>query len=237
MLITKNALSQNKTIVPEYGAIVFSCADTIYDKNLYQNSLINLIPKLKEEMKNELLSEGIVLISSSDSLLFEKEIEKAANNFVYMMSSSKKEDVKNKKICLEFNKEIITKYHIINEIPVSKITINTVTGEALNDIGKNITLHKSQIISLEEYKDETKTINGYKCYKVVYRFIEPENFLNFLANTREIWVTETIKCKYHPLINDVEILKKYYPLEIVEYTDELKGMLTSYKVQVMSFDN
>ena len=52
-------------------------------------------------------------------------------------------------------------------------------------------------------------------------------------NNRELWVTEEIKCNYHPVINDIEILEKYYPLEIIEYSNDIKGVLTSYKIETL----
>jgi hypothetical protein len=35
----------------------------------------------------------------------------------------------------------------------------------------------------------------------------------------------------HPIINDKEIISKYYPLEITETSDMLKGKITHYEVE------
>ncbi|MBP6039165.1 MAG: hypothetical protein KA523_03085, partial [Flavobacterium sp.] len=95
---------------------------------------------------------------------------------------------------------------------------------------------KNEIIKLTEYKNETKLINNYKCFKVIYSFNTKENsfdFNNFSMNNRELWVTEEIRCNYHPVINEIEILDKYYPLEVIEYSNEIKGTITTYKIETL----
>ena len=103
-----------------------------------------------------------------------------------------------------------------------------------------VEIEENEIIKLIEHKNETKLINGYACFKVVYSYKEPASefdfFENVITNTRELWVTEGIKCNYHPLINESEILEKYYPLEIIEYSDDLKGFRTTYKVATIKIN-
>jgi hypothetical protein len=64
------------------------------------------------------------------------------------------------------------------------------------------------------------------------------NFVaNVTSNIRELWVTQEIKCNYHPVINEEEILNKYYPLEIIEYSDEIKGQKTTYKIESLDINS
>ncbi|VXC11271.1 conserved hypothetical protein [Flavobacterium sp. 9AF] len=49
-----------------------------------------------------------------------------------------------------------------------------------------------------------------------------------------MWVTTQIKCNYHPVINEKDILIKYYPLEIVESFEGLEGQITTYTLDKIS---
>jgi hypothetical protein len=54
-------------------------------------------------------------------------------------------------------------------------------------------------------KENIKEIGGFSCYEVV---LESEN------RKFKMFVTDEIKLNYHPVINDINILKNYYPLYI-----------------------
>ena len=64
---------------------------------------------------------------------------------------------------------------------------------------------------------------------------ELEMLSTITTSTRELWVTESIKSLYHPVINDFQILEKYYPLLIIQYSDEIKGFQTEYKLEKLTF--
>ena len=51
---------------------------------------------------------------------------------------------------------------------------------------------------------------------------------------RELWVTNQIRCNFHPVINEKDILIKYYPLEIVESFEGLEGQITTYTLDKIS---
>ncbi|WP_144283245.1 hypothetical protein [Chryseobacterium echinoideorum] len=95
------------------------------------------------------------------------------------------------------------------------------------------------ILNIAENKEETKKINGYQCYKVVYEYKEDEksndeDFMDFAGNViykREMWVTDEIQCLYHPVVFEKSILEKYYPLEIKETDNTIHGFETKYILQ------
>ena len=80
-------------------------------------------------------------------------------------------------------------------------------------------------------KKSKKIINGYECYKVKYEYKENNEDANqdykaYAVNIiykREMWVTDKIKSLFHPIILGKSILEKYYPLEILETQNDIKG--------------
>lgn len=127
-------------------------------------------------------------------------------------------------------------------MPIKK-TFKTIAKDSTSIISENIPYQYSQneIIEINEFRDEIKTINGFKCFKIIMSFRpnsnggdEFESFMQQYLHKRELWVTDKIKCNYHPVINDEEILSKYYPLEIVESNEIIEGFVTSYKLNTLS---
>lgn len=96
-------------------------------------------------------------------------------------------------------------------------------------------------VEIDVFKDSTKNILGYKCFKIIIK--ERENgsynkiaFSDLFSKAyiyTEMYVTKKIKSLYHPLVSDKNILNKYYPLEIKKYSDILKG----YSVIMTTKDN
>jgi hypothetical protein len=58
--------------------------------------------------------------------------------------------------------------------------------------------------------------------------------MNQYKQIRELWVTTQINCKYHPIINEKEVLLKYYPLEIIESSEMMEGYITSYTLESLT---
>ncbi len=89
----------------------------------------------------------------------------------------------------------------------------------------------SDILSLEEHRNDTKILNGFKCFKVILtvkndQFQDDEMLKGLLkmGNTYyEMYVTTKISLPYHPQIKYKSILKKYFPLEVIQYSDLFKG--------------
>jgi len=46
----------------------------------------------------------------------------------------------------------------------------------------------------------------------------------------ELYVTDKIRCKYHPYFNYRSILENYYPLEIIERDNLIEGVEVQYKL-------
>jgi hypothetical protein len=68
---------------------------------------------------------------------------------------------------------------------------------------------------LLEFKDDTKVILGYKCFKVVLKKKFQKN-PHLTTYDYEMYVTEDIKLNYHPAYRNKDILEKYFPLEIIK---------------------
>ncbi|WP_316768477.1 hypothetical protein [Pedobacter frigiditerrae] len=49
-----------------------------------------------------------------------------------------------------------------------------------------------------------------------------------IVYTRALWVTDQLKSPFHFAVKANEILSKYYPLEIIERVDKIKGLETTY---------
>ena len=182
--------------------------------------------------KNERLIDG----KKTDTLVLNSEVEKVAQNFEKMLPYIIEEPSQKIKIHHEFNRDTIKMYYSINGKINNRIFINRISHEVKDENNEYAEFYKNEIIEISEFKNEIKTINGFKCFKVIYSFNSQEksfDFNNFSMNNRELWVTEEIKCNYHPVINDIEILEKYYPLEIIEYSNDIKGVLTSYKIETL----
>jgi hypothetical protein len=243
LLLSSIALSQNKTIVPTTGTIVFVKEENIFDKDLFIKSFKDLMPKMKEkmkeEMKEEIYLERLIDGKKTDTLLLNSEVEKMVQNFEMMLPFIIEEPRQKIKIHHEFNFDTITKYYSIEGEINNRIFINRISNVAKNENNEYVEIENNDIIKLTEYKNETKLINGFKCFKVVYSLKALNNnfdFINLTLNNRELWVTEEIKCNYHPIINEIELLEKYYPLEILEYSDEIKGTLTNYKIETLNIN-
>lgn len=213
LLLFCNAMfSQNKTIVPTFGAIVFVKEENIYDKDLYIKSFKELKPKMKKAMMDEIYIERLTDGKKTDTILLKSEVEKRLEAFEMMLPliiNGSKEEIK---FYNEFNKNIITKYQTIDgELINNKIIINKTTSEMKDEYDEYAEIEENEIIKLTEFKNQTKVINGFNCFKVVYSYKasnkEFDFFSNAISNIREIWVTQDIKCNYHPVINELEILK------------------------------
>lgn len=234
ILFSATLFPQDKVIVPKSGTIVFESKSVITDEKLYQESLKSyksqMLLALKEEATLERLTDGI----KTDSTQLEMIEEMLDETFdVYYNPHN---DESNFQYHHEFKDSIIYNYASLdNEILGSGIKINTRTGVTDNSHENYEFYSGNEIVSVKEFPKETKTIHGFVCFKVVYAFKEEDdsafsNFSNSYINYRELWVTDKIKCPFHPVIRDRAILEKYYPLEINEYSDILKGFVRKYEL-------
>ncbi len=243
LLISCCVLSQNKAIVPKSGTIVFVKEETVLDKDLYLKSQKELIPKMKKALTKQLFYERLAEGKRTDTIVLKTEVDKVVLIYEMMLPSEIDEPKENIKFHHEFKGDTIITYNSKNnESNYNQKLINQVSGLITNDDNEYVDLEENQIINLTEFKKETKIINGLTCFKVVYSFnhVNEESGFDFLSevvsNIRELWVTQELKCNYHPVINEKEILEKYYPLEISEYSEEIKGYKTTYTIEKFSLN-
>ena len=233
LLISLTSNGQQKTIIPTKGIVVFNCTEEIYDLKLYENSKKEFLKSLIQGTNNAMKKERSEIEFQTDSIIMNSVIEESSSFFIDELFSKK-----DMKFYIEYNDTLVTKKEIKDNIDQQVVIINSNTRKFKNELTEGIyDASEIKILNFKENKNNTKIINGYKCFKVEYSFVETdsndEDFNKFMSNftiNRKMWVTDKIKSSFHPIINDNEILEKYYPLEIVEYSDSMKGLITTYKL-------
>lgn len=115
---------------------------------------------------------------------------------------------------------------------LKKDVYNSYDGQPITDYFK-----QEQILSINEYRSQSKSIVGYRCFKVAYTYKEQsEEYAGFMPSityTRTLWVTESIRSPFHSVVNRKEILSKYYPLEITEEVLGVRGFVTKYTTDLI----
>lgn len=217
--------AQNDTIVPKNGAIVFIKKEVITDTLLYKNSYEKVFDKaLLEATKEALMERGYKNGQIPDS------ISQQLNKMFAMVKSLAMED-----IITNEPQNVIKYHHSYNNSEIEEfISVNDENLEK-KKITDSIDFQDDDLLvitGIEEYKNETKTIKGFKCYRVVmyyFDFGEPAG-LRSLLNIMELWVTENIKSKFHPFIKSNEILEKYFPLQVKHSIKDVEGRYTSFEI-------
>ena len=107
-------------------------------------------------------------------------------------------------------------------------------------LGGHLYEQKIPTFEIIKFKNKRKEIKGYDCYKVIVKtkFSYDKNSVNTLF-TYELYVTEKIKMKYHPVLNFDEFVKDFYPLEIIktgEVVFNQKNMSDYQKYMKKMFD-
>ncbi len=228
-----SVFSQQKTIVPKKGTIVFQSTDVVSDKKLFEKSFEQFKSYIVSAINDEQTGNDLYKTYAD-----EKNLQMIEDTFNAFFPFDNKKTIK---YFQKFRDNIIDGYETINEEVVASRTINKNTG-ATDDILKDFEYYsKDKILKIQEFPNQIKMIHGYKSFKVVYMLQEnkaviSENLSNGYIHYREIWVTTDIKCEYHPVIHDKLILQKYYPLEINEYFNVLKGYFKKYKLIHLDFE-
>jgi len=226
ILIPTILFSQNKTIVPKSGTIVFTSREIIIDEALHQNSMKEFKKKMLAEIKEVAELERSSTGMKTDSTQIKEALQMIDENL-----SSIFEMKNNLQYRHEFQGNTIHSIQSFNGEILEEKTIDT--KMAMKDNTEYYSFNK--VVDLREFKNERKKINGYDCFKITYSYKEESSsglndFLSGYLNHRELWVTEKIKYAFHPVINDRLILEKYYPLEITEHSDAIKGSETKYEL-------
>lgn len=228
-------LFSQKAIVSNVETIAFLKKEILTDEKQYKESVEKFKPRflnaLKQQIKlendlkglktsekelNEILSsieplfEMEMLKNNNEEVEFYQEVSDSVCNFVISnkVSGAKKETVILLKTLMYVNSDGQPKDYFYN--------------------------NEEEIVDIKEFRNETQIINGYTCFRVNYVYKEiPEKGTDFFfgelfLHERELWVTEKIKQNIHPVIHNLSILEKYYPLKIIENTQGLYGKYYSY---------
>tara|TARA_R110000868_G_scaffold144520_1_gene363766 strand:+ start:535 stop:1320 length:786 start_codon:yes stop_codon:yes gene_type:complete len=236
---------------PKSGIIVFEKKGTITNIKNFNTSLEDFSDSYIKNIKT--------------SILLEREKDSMPVNFdeLEMLLSFSKINLK-KSYLDQFESDSLFYYHKYQDsliIEYEKVGANIIgdytviyrNSETFNKLSKKdsttfyltkesyVFINEKNLI-IQEYKEDSKVIFGYKCFKIVLIVKEEnENDLEYnqaFKNYNEIYecyVTEEIKSKFHPIIKYKSLLKKYYPLEIKKKYSMLKSAEINYKIESINF--
>lgn len=233
--------SQDKAMVPKKGTIVFREDEMITDTVAYKKSTGLVSQKMFEFERTSIRKEREQKGLEADSSAVNKILLELKNSIKENFYIELHENIFGVyRFYTTFNNDEIY-YHctLNNELLADSITYKISKARARNPIEiENIEFDsffpKVKVISINEFRNETKIINGYPCFKVVYSYQEIfddndlDSSMNDFIQRKELWVTEKIKSPMHPVIHESEILEKYFPLEIIKTIDEIEGFKTVY---------
>lgn len=226
ILLPITVFSQNKTIVPKSGTIIFESKNIVTDEKLYSESF--------NDFKTYIISayaEETIKINVLTGSRYPYDMESLEIDFNAFFPLNDKTRIY--RYYQEFDGSTIYHYKTLNDNMLHRIAIDVKTG-LTDDFLEDYDYYSPDVITdIKEFPEEIKIINGYECFKVVY-FLKEDRSTIFnhsgYIDYRELWVTDKIKCAYHPVIHDKIILEKYYPLEINEYFNVLKGYVKKYEL-------
>ncbi|WP_310556024.1 hypothetical protein [Flavobacterium sp.] len=237
---------QYKTIVPKSGTIVFTSKSIIINQELYDKSLVALKENMMVELRKfNIATENIKITDTIQHNRVVKSIDESFDqNFNFLINYADK----NYNYHHTFDNNKITYHKTIDGILVGNyktININEIISTLATEVSDNYQefevnafayFDDNDIIEIKEYRNEKRKIKNFDCFKVVMSYketsdgIDFENFSDNYVSYKELWVTEKIKCLYHPIIKYQEVLQRYYPLDIIEYSDILKGYINKYEL-------
>ena len=228
ILLPITVFSQNSTIVPKSGTVVFESKNIVTDEKLYNESF--------NYFKAYIISadvEETIKINAMTGSRYPYDDE--SMEITFNVSFPLNDKTRTYRYFHEFEGTAIYQYITLNDDMMRRIAIDVNTGST-DDVFRDFEYYShNEIIEMKEFPEEIKIINGYKCFKVV-SFLKKgicpvfDDFTDGYVDYRELWVTDKIKCAYHPVISDKIILEKYYPLEINEYFNVLKGYVKKYEL-------
>ncbi len=125
--------------------------------------------------------------------------------------------------------EIIGDYTVIDRN--NYITYKLAKKDSIFKYSERPYSYNDKSIVVKEQRDRIKVINGYRCFKISFTDTEDidDEFLTTVQTQYELYVTDEINLGFHPFFKYKQILSKYYPLEITERDDLIKGRYTIYK--------
>lgn len=227
---------QAKPFIPAKGEIIFEQREIVGDSDSLQFSVNKMLDEAYNVAEQERAIDGI------ETTIEEKEtaLSMARAGLTGAMSGSKPVRLHH-----VFKHKVIVGYttmdnNIIGDYTIIDTQAATTTMLAKKDSSFAYMPNRPYEytaftnVEIKEYRNETKTIGGYTCFRVRYAYRENDEYLAQFQAVKELWVTEAINSLYHPVIREKEILQKYYPLEITESTDVFKGHKTIYRLVSVS---
>ena len=239
----KKKVSKDKPI--EIKEIVFK-KSTISDKDLLNQSIKDFNEKFIVELKNSITEE---IKEQNQDIEVEKMNQKidSLKPFFEMMSTELFIS-ENELLHYKFQDSLIISYVTVNnEIRGDYRIINTNknTFQYLAKIDSTTTYYNNtpykyrseKGLTINEFRNEKKIIHGIECFKIVVIAQddigdeEMPQFLRNLTTEYTMYVSDRIKCSFHPVVWYKMILDKYYPLQLIESSEFLKGAVTKYELE------
>ena|SRR5690606_532343 len=251
--ISLQAEGQN-AFVPKKGTISFITQTNIYNQEEYDTSIAefrdSFIQNLKENIKREYKEKGLAVNEESLNSLIEMQSQLFEPLFIEQVYST------NKSYNYKFQDSLIISYEEIDNKISGDYTIIYRESSQYNMLSKidSTTFYlekqsypyrsENEIVNFMEEKTNRKTIGGYDCFKVILKVkeemtemdIEFQQIFQGSFKILEMYVTEDIKCSYHPIIKFSNVLEKYYPLEIIETDNLVKGINVNYQLIEMKLE-
>ncbi|WP_152538547.1 hypothetical protein [Aquimarina macrocephali] len=242
--------SQNKSpLIPKKGNLIFKQEINIINQSLIDSTLKSAEAKIMEGAAYTMGKSGqkqtmdSMDYASSVSLLQNMIMGTITNNFTPNLQKKWKEERSFRfqdSIIISKEKNTLRNLkHAVIHRGKETVTIKTLADTTKNK-AKNIPYKyvPEDNLKVSEFRNETKEINGYECFKIVTTsqdIIKNANNLE-INYTHTLYVTEELQCKYHPVFKYRSILKKYYPLEITETNDLVKGYEKIYSIKEMKLE-
>jgi hypothetical protein len=254
--IASIAYSQSKIIYPKTGKITFLKKEVITDKLKYKESLKTFFPELIQQSIKSVVKERELngeMVDSTNLNALSGMLKDESVTELFMNELLNEDDDRQVKYHHIYKNETIYEYITSFDYPIKdyykfidtkKVLEKNVSHDSITVVKPEEPYSYSydEIVKLEEFKNEIRQINGFKCFKVLLEYKSGQNadeglddqdyisFVNSKKQTKELWVTENIKSLYHPVLKYKTILEKYYPMEISEFSEAMIGFKTMYVI-------
>jgi len=238
----KSTQIQKRDLI-ELDEIVFERYSRTYDSLEYQKSrektnsapieetIEAAISELREENKHEdsTVMDSIMSLALElkNQILYKpKVIEKQTFSFKFQDS-----------LIVYYDSGIKNGYLVINQNKSNFYTLSKADSSTRFSGDINYQYDSEFGISIKEYKDDRKNIFGIDCFKVtvgIRNDIDDNVYeiQDYLAEY-EMYVSDKIQYKFHPIIKFESILDKYYPLEIIKRLSFIKGIEYTYTLHTL----
>ncbi|WP_299888929.1 hypothetical protein [uncultured Lacinutrix sp.] len=246
----KTSKIESKIFFPKKGDIEFSKISSVLNEEEFNTSTEKTNAILVSEMKQQIIDERKQLNQPIDSIELDRmlslktsSIGKKIFSFIY---NGKKENIRHSYqdsliiITEKINAKIIGDYRVVNRDKKTWFYLAKSDSVSKYFLNKKYEYSNDNNLKIKEFKNETKIINGFVCFKIevehsnILEDIIPNTTSSVFTSTQKMFVTDKIKSKFHPVINNKIILDNYFPLEIIEESNIIKGVETKYELVKMS---